>query len=51
MFEHIAENDTKRESLRDKFVSGGGTQEDWRQVKALVDDRKNLRRGAELAMR
>lgn len=51
LFQEIIENDNRRASLRDKAVAGLMTQADWRDLTELVRDRKNLRAGAEIALR
>ena len=51
LFRHIEDNDAERAAIRDRFVNGGGSTGDWRNLRYLVKDRANLRRGAELALR
>jgi hypothetical protein len=51
VFEAIIANDAARLALRDRAADGLMTQSDWRELGELVADRKNLRRGAEQAMR
>lgn len=50
-FHHIVQNDAARAALRDRACAGLMTQADWLQLAELVKDRKNLRRGAEQALR
>jgi hypothetical protein len=51
VFRHIIDSDRELTRLRDDFVSGEGTTDDWHRVRELHADRKNLRAGAERALR
>lgn len=51
LFGEIVKNDIRRERLRDRFVNGTFTPEDWYELAGFVRNRKNLRRGAEQSLK
>lgn len=51
VFLEIIKNDREREEIRDRFVAHTMRREDWYRLAELVADRKNLRCGAEDALR
>lgn len=52
VFKCVVENDREREALRDSFVAyGPNSPAQWLRLKELIADRKNLRIGAEKALR
>jgi hypothetical protein len=50
VFSEIVKNDRERSLLRDKMV-GDADKDSWLRLRELIEDRKNLRRSAEEALR